>query len=251
MTSNLPLVSVITISYNSEKTIEKTIKSVLDQSYANVEYLIIDGLSTDRTLEIVRSYESRFKERGFIFKYITESDKGISDAFNKGINLATGELIGIVNSDDWYEPDAVRTIVENIENGFDIYCGSLKLYDTSLNYIKTRVSRIGLLPLGMYIMHPTVFVRKEIYANNMFDTSLKIAMDYDVLLKFRKRRIKVKNTNRVISNMQLGGVSCNLEKMRYEEKIVMKRNLSLSLYFLARIKLYVERVLVGKRINIS
>ncbi|OGS71671.1 MAG: hypothetical protein A3F91_12455 [Flavobacteria bacterium RIFCSPLOWO2_12_FULL_35_11] len=243
MTTNLPLISIITISFNSEKSIEKTIKSVLSQSYPNIEYIIVDGLSTDKTTEIVSSYINVFKEKGFVFKYISESDKGISDAFNKGINLANGKLVGIINSDDWFEKDAVETIVQNLDNNYNIYCGSLNLYDSNLNYLSTRKSRPYLLPLGMYVMHPTVFVERKIYASNMFDTSLKIAMDYDVLLQFRKRGFKIKNIDKVISNMQIGGISWNIEKMRYEEKIVMKRNLSLPFYLLARVKFYAEKLL--------
>lgn len=241
MTTNLPLISIITISYNSEKSIEQTIKSVLHQSYSNIEYIIVDGLSTDKTMGIVASYIDVFKEKGFIFKYISEPDKGISDAFNKGIILANGKLVGIINSDDWFEPDAVEIIVGNIENNFSIYCGNLNLYDSNLNFLKTRKSRPYLLPLGMYLNHPTVFVEKKIYENNMFDTSLKIAMDYDVLLKFRKKGFKIKNIDKVISNMRLGGISGDILKMRAEEKTVMKLNLNLPIYLLARTKLYVEK----------
>lgn len=243
MTSNLSLVSIITISFNSEKTIEKTIQSVLDQTYGNIEYVIVDGLSSDKTLDIVASYKDKFISKGFKFKFVSESDKGISDAFNKGIQLVTGDLVGIINSDDWYEKDAVEQIVKNLDDKYAIYCGSLKLYDVNLKYLGTRKSRTYLLPIGMYVMHPTVFVKKHIYLDTKFDIDLKIAMDYDVLLNFRKRGLKIKNTNEVISNMRLGGVSCDITKMRYEEQLVMKRNLTLPFYFLARIKFYVEKII--------
>lgn len=241
MTTNLPLISIITISYNSEKFFEQTIKSVLHQSYSNIEYIIIDGLSTDKTMDIVSSYGNAFNEKGFIFKYSSEPDKGISDAFNKGINLANGKFVGIINSDDWFEPDAVETIVKNLDKKYNIYCGKLNLFDSNLNFLKTRKSRPHLLPLGMYINHPTVFVERKIYAHNMFDTSLKIVMDYDVLLKFRKRGFKIKNIDKVISNMRLGGISGDIVKMRLEEQTVMKLNLNSPLYLLARTKLYVEK----------
>lgn len=247
MTANLSLVSIVTISFNSERTIEKTIQSVLDQTYGNIEYVIVDGLSSDKTLDIVASYEHKFISKGFKFKYVSEADKGISDAFNKGIQLATGDLIGIINSDDWFEKDAVEKVVKNLEDKFAIYCGSLKLYDENLEYLGARKSRTYLLPIGMYVMHPTVFVKKHIYLDTMFDIDLKIAMDYDLLLKFRKRGFKIKNTNEVISNMRLGGVSCDVTKMRYEEQLVMKRNLTLPFYFLARIKLFVEQIIFKRR----
>ncbi|MFA9186500.1 glycosyltransferase family 2 protein [Flavobacterium magnesitis] len=241
---NLPLVSIITISFNSEKTIERTIKSVLDQTYQNIEYVIVDGLSNDKTLDIVTSYEDKFIKKGFKLKYISESDQGISDAFNKGIKLVSGDLVGIINSDDWFEKNAVDMIIKNLDDKCDIYCGDLKLYDVNLEYIGTRKSRTYLLPIGMYVMHPTVFVKKHVYLETKFDIDLKIAMDYDLLLKFRKRGFKIKNTNEIISNMRLGGISCDINKMRYEEKIVMKRNLTLPFYFLARIKFYAEQIIL-------
>jgi glycosyltransferase involved in cell wall biosynthesis len=192
-------------------------------------------------MDIVTSYIDAFKEKGFIFKYISESDKGISDAFNKGIKLAKGELVGIINSDDWLQNDAVETIVENLDVKYSIYCGKLNLYDKDLKYLKTRKSKTYLLPLGMYVMHPTVFVARNIYTNIFFDINLKIAMDYDMMLKLRKNGFKIKNIDKVISNMRLGGISCDIEKMRCEERIAMKRNLSNLGYLLARFKLYIEK----------
>ena len=106
------LVSIITPCYNSEKTIEKTIKSVLGQTYKNIEYIIVDGGSSDSTIDIVKKYEMLFEGR---MKVISEKDDGIYDAMNKGILNATGKLIGIVNSDDYYEADAVETVVKNME----------------------------------------------------------------------------------------------------------------------------------------
>jgi glycosyltransferase involved in cell wall biosynthesis len=243
MTTKLPLISIITISFNSEKSIEQTIKSVLNQSYTNIEYIIVDGLSKDKTMGIVASYIEIFKEKNIILRFISEKDDGISDAFNKGVNMANGELVGIINSDDWLEHDAVETIVQNLENNIGIYCGWLNLYNPDLKYIKTRKSRPYLLPFGMYINHPTVFVRRKIYTNIIFDTKLKVAMDYDFLLKSLKQGVKIKSIDKVIANMRLGGISCDMETMRFEEKIVMKINLNFFVYFLARMKVYWEEKL--------
>src|SRR5258705_5340519 len=102
-----PLVSIITIVYNGEKYIEDSIRSVINQSYKNIEYIIIDGGSSDNTVSIIKKYEKQ------IAFWISEKDKGISDAFNKGIAKATGEIIGILNSDDWYERDTVAKAVTN------------------------------------------------------------------------------------------------------------------------------------------
>jgi glycosyltransferase involved in cell wall biosynthesis len=239
-----PLVSVITVVYNGDLYLDLAIRSVLAQTYNNLEYLIIDGGSTDTSIDKIKSYEKQFHDKKIDYKWISEPDKGISDAFNKGIRLASGELIGIINSDDWLEPDAVENIVQSLDNKYSIYCGTLKIYDTKLNLLKIRKSRPSLLPLGMYVNHPTVFVKKEVYLNNKYDTDLKISMDYDILLRFQKKGYKIKAIDKQISNMRGGGISWNIEKMRAEQKLVMKRNMSLISYFIARIKLNAEEIAV-------
>jgi glycosyltransferase involved in cell wall biosynthesis len=230
-----PLISLITIVYNGEKYLEQTIQSVIGQTYMNIEYIIIDAASTDGTLEIITKYENK------IDYWISEPDSGISDAFNKGISLANGIFVGIVNSDDWLEFDAVETIVGKLEDNYSIYCGNLRIYDTSLNLIKTRKSWPFFLPVGMYVMHPTVFIKRDIYNEYRFCTTLKIAMDYDLLLRLRKRGYKIKRINKNISNMRIGGVSCNINKMREEERLVMRKNLPILLYIIARVKLRIEK----------
>jgi glycosyltransferase len=243
------LISVITVCYNNEKTIQHTIESVLNQTYNYIEYIIIDGGSTDKTLEIIKSYKAKFDTKGISYGWVSEKDSGISDAFNKGTKLSTGELIGFIHSDDWLEPEATEIIVQNLDNNYKVFCGNLKIYDAGYNYLKTRKSRPFLLPFGMYVMHPTVFVRRGLYSSNKFDLNLKIAMDYDILLRFRKANFKIKSINKVISNMCLGGASSNLDKMRVEEKVVMKRHLSLFLYSMARVKLFLEIILIRSLTN--
>ena len=102
--------SIITPCYNSEKTIKRTIESVVNQSYKNIEYILIDGGSKDKTVEIIQEYQSKYPK---LIKYISEKDSGIYDAMNKGIKLATGDIVGIVNSDDYYELDALKNIYNN------------------------------------------------------------------------------------------------------------------------------------------
>src|SRR5690242_18447201 len=109
-------ISIVTVCFNSAKTIADTIESVLNQDYKPHEYILVDGASTDRTVQIIKTYEDVFRERGISYLYISEPDRGIYDAMNKGIAMATGELIGIVNSDDWYEKDALNLISSRYES---------------------------------------------------------------------------------------------------------------------------------------
>src|SRR5690606_35095214 len=111
MANDKPLVSIITVSYNSEQTIENTTHHILHQTYRNIEYIVVDGASKDGTMNIVQSYKPLFNEQEIHYKYISEKDSGIYEAMNKGIEMCNGELIGIINSDDWYELDAVENIV--------------------------------------------------------------------------------------------------------------------------------------------
>jgi glycosyltransferase involved in cell wall biosynthesis len=222
---NKPLVTIVTVCYNSEKTIKDTIESVLNQTYTNIEYILVDGASKDSTVDIIKSYEEKFKEKGIIYKWISEPDKGIYDAMNKGIDMATGELIGIINSDDWYEVDAVENVLkvffENSEVGiihgninrftFDReFIAKRKPFKKDLNYKK--------MWKGMILNHPTCFVKQEIYERlGKFDTSFKITADYDFLLRCLKNNVNFKYIDTILANMREGGISDKYIKLSKEE----------------------------------
>ncbi|KAB2836588.1 MAG: glycosyltransferase [Candidatus Brocadia sp.] len=200
---NNPLVSIITISFNSERTILKTISSVTKQTYKNIQYIIIDGGSSDKTIEIIKNYQKN------ISIILTEKDKGISDAFNKGLYLSKGKLIGIINSDDWYESDAVEHVVNHwIEFGDGIFHGKLQYWKNENIPYYIFSGRDDKLLNGMTINHPTTFVSKIIYEKiGLFNLNLKRAMDYDFLLRAKLNGEKFYYIDKVISNMLLGGVS--------------------------------------------
>ena len=186
-------ISIITICYNSGKTVERTIKSVLSQSYSNVEYIIVDGASTDTTLDIVKHYEPLFEGR---MNWKSEADHGIYDAMNKGICMATGDIVGIVNSDDWLESDALAKVYQAYEkNGKSlnmIYTGGMIFHSANgtaqrlMPDIKAlkRYAKVGDIA---GIRHPATFVPKQIYNKyGMFDTRMKVSADADFLLRYYK-----------------------------------------------------------------
>lgn len=148
-------VSVITVTYNTTETIEQTITSVLEQSYKNIEYIIVDGMSTDGTWEKICKYKDQ------IHKIIHEKDKGLYDAMNKGISLATGDIIGIINGDDWYETDSVENVVNAFHKNIDVIYGNMRMIgcegiaEQICDYVDIRDIWYSMIP------HPTVFVRKR------------------------------------------------------------------------------------------
>ena len=176
------LISVITVCYNSEKTIERTLKSMLNQTYSNYENLIIDGKSTDNTLRILQKYEPLFGGR---MKIYSEPDKGIYDAMNKGIKKASGQLIGMVNSDDYYEADALEIMAEEYKKIPDPY---VVLYGFQRNFegekeVKTCLFHHDYLKKQM-ITHPTCFVTPKVYQDmGMFDLKFKSSADYEFMLR--------------------------------------------------------------------
>lgn len=199
------VVSIITPSFNSERTIRDTIESVLNQTYKNIEYIIIDGGSTDRTVDIIREYVPRFCGR---LRYISEADKGIYNAMNKGIKLSHGFLIGIINSDDFYEKDAVQTIVEHMNSEtYQViygYCNVLNKYDR-IKYVFTSSHKE--LSKGM-IPHQTCFVtRKTYYRYGLFLEWFKIAGDYELMLRFRDKKVQFTQIKSILANFREGGVS--------------------------------------------
>lgn len=195
-----PLISIITICRNAEATIAKTLASVAAQTCAPFEYIIIDGASADRTLELVKACPA-------VTRWVSEPDNGIADAFNKGLALATGEWVGILNADDWYEPDALQRVLQHVE-GADIVHGALRYWEGG-SPKETVWPNQNRLPWEMTINHPTVFVRNRIYKEiGGFKTDFRYAMDYEFLLHAWKAGYKfVEVKSGLIANMSFGGAS--------------------------------------------
>ena len=202
-----PRISIITITYNSERTVEETIKSVVSQNYPNIEYLIIDGGSKDKTLDIVEKYRDKIS---FV---ISEPDKGISDAFNKGIRYSTGEIIGIINSDDLLMPDALQAIAEAYDQSVDVYRGNLIIWnsDTGNKVISIPAVEFPIYSFGKpSICHPSTFVAKDAYDRyGTYRVDFKNLMDVDLLMKFYKAKAKFKHVNKELAVFRLGGVTSN------------------------------------------
>ena len=199
------LVTVITPCFNSEKTIRRTIESVLNQTYQNIEYLIIDGASTDKTVEIAKSYEEAFGGRMKIF---SEPDEGIYYAMNKGIGLAQGELIGIVNSDDYYEPTAVENMVEHrSESDYQILYGFERILQEGREVSICFFHHDNLK--NKMITHPTCFVTKKLYEDKgKFNTSYRFSADYEFMLRMQAdKEVEFTPVYQLISNYALGGAS--------------------------------------------
>ena len=157
------LVSVITICYNSEAVIRKTIESVLAQTWDSIEYQIIDGASKDKTVAIAEEYRDRFAEKGYSYRISSEPDHGIYDAMNKGIRHATGELIGLINSGDWYEPDAVETAVRAYqEDPYDLFYADINLVREN-GSVLVKHSKHDRFPTSRHWNHPTMFVTRKTY----------------------------------------------------------------------------------------
>lgn len=203
MDYNMKKLSIITVCRNSEKTIERTIMSVIQQKTNDVEYLIIDGASSDSTCSIINSFSS------LIDKCISEADAGISDAFNKGIKMASGEYIALLNSDDIYNEGAIKSILDAINQSdsyADILCFSMDINrDGSLQKVDSQSCRLN---EGMYIAHPATIVKASVYKNiGAFDQRYKLSMDYDFLLRAKTHGYKFIDIKLPIVTMFDGGVS--------------------------------------------
>lgn len=214
-----PLVSVITVVLNGEKYLEQTIKSVLEQSYGNIEYIIIDGGSTDGTLQIIQKYNES------IDYWISRPDNGISSAFNFGIEKANGVIIGMINSDDWYEPDAVLKMINSYKSvNPDLICGAARFWQKNEKVIISH-SDIKKIKRETSIHHSTVFIKKNIYdAYGGFDVNYKYAMDYEFLLRLKMNEVKFYALNDVLANSRLEGISDKNNKYALEETRLARLN---------------------------
>ena len=181
-------VSVITVTWNSGATLRDTLKSVLRQTYPDIEHIIVDGGSTDNTMALIKEYEPRYNGR---MRWISEPDRGIYDAMNKGIRMATGNVVGILNSDDFYTSDnAVETIAQKMEcDDVDAVYGDIHYVNISdlkkcVRYYSSRPFRRWWMRFGFMPAHPSFYCRREVYMKyGTFDISYKVAADFENLLR--------------------------------------------------------------------
>ncbi|MBI5401661.1 glycosyltransferase [Candidatus Wolfebacteria bacterium] len=221
-------VSIITVVFNNKKFIESAIKSVLSQTYPDIEYIVIDGGSTDGTLEIINKYRDR------IAKFVSEPDKGIYDAMNKGLKLATGEIVGILNSDDFYaDENSIKIVVKEMgKSGAGCLWGDLVIVDRNnpdkvVRFWKSSPYFDGKFKTGWHPPHTTFFVRKKIYDKYGFlNLDFKIAADYELMLRFlEKHKVSSGYIPKVFVKMRGGGASAkNIIKANIESYRAWKVN---------------------------
>ncbi len=222
-------ITIITVCYNRKATIEKAIQSVLSQNYPDIEYIIIDGNSKDGTQEIIESYKDQ------ISKYISEPDKGMYDAINKGFQLATGDVIGLMHSDDeFYDRKAISRIAARFENdntidgvyGDGIYVSN----DKEERLIRDRIGGVFSLKRvkkGWLPLHPTVYLKKAVIdKHGLYNLDFKIASDTEFLLRYLyKHKINMSYIDAYIVKMRMGGMSTSLKRafeVLYEDYKIYK-----------------------------
>ncbi len=212
-------ISIVTASFNSEKTIKETIESVLNQTYTDIEYIIIDGKSADRTVEIAESYIEKFAQRGMEYRIISEPDDGIYDAMNKGARLATGDFVAMLNSDDWYEPITAETVVNTYkEEPFDMFYGDIRIIKENGSAI-IKHSKQDKIVTSRHWNHPTSFISKEIY-NEMQYKCEGIHDDFDLFIRIRKAGKKIVIRNTTLANFRVGGISNNKSFKKCKERFL-------------------------------
>lgn len=211
--------TVVTVAYNAENVIEKTLQSVLNQSYPPFEYYVIDGKSTDKTVEIAEKYSNDFANKGVKYTVISEEDSGIYNAMNKGIDLATGDFVSFLNAGDWYETDSLKNINDFYnEEEFELTYGSLNYINPDgSSTIKT--SKLDSFPVSSrHWNHPSMFLKTDIYKKYKFDETFKAYADFNLYLKLRKDGTKIRVIDKVITNFVADGVSTNRDIKKVLER---------------------------------
>ncbi len=213
--NNYPQITIITVCYNAEKDIEKTILSVINQTYDNIEYIVIDGGSNDGTLSVINKYASK------IDKVISEPDKGIYDAMNKGIKLAKGDWINFMNAGDSYvDADVLKLVSDNINNNCDIIYGDI-IIEEEFAYYYVKAKPIEMLNTEMPFCHQTVFTKTKVIKKYLFDLNYKILADYNQIREIYFARYNFLYITKAIVNYDgYNGLSATAW-----DKILIERNI--------------------------
>lgn len=217
-----PIISIVTICFNSANTVEETIKSVLGQDYPLLDYVIIDGGSTDGTVDILSRYKHRF---GY---FCSEPDNGISDAFNKGIKNAKGDIICIINSDDILLPGALNAVAEYYEEGVDIYRGNVIIRNKETGFAGRDIPsmKFPLMPFFVNVDHQGTFVTAQAHKKwGYYDTKFKYMMDHDFLARCYQGGAKFKYMPVDVAEFRLGGVSvASIRQKKYDLEHIVLNN---------------------------
>lgn len=223
-----PFFSIITVSFNSSATIEETMLSVLNQTFSDLEYIVIDGASTDGTVEIIRRYEKIFAEHNRQFTYISERDKGIYDAMNKGIQRARGNWIGIINSDDFYELNAAEQVSNYIklQPETELVHGNLRFFDENgTERVEKPNADLSLLSQTMTIFHPAVFVKREAYQRfGNFNLRYRLCADWEMVLRLFKAGLKFGYLDAVLANFRAGGAGSGFKPIHLKERFKIRHH---------------------------
>jgi glycosyltransferase involved in cell wall biosynthesis len=238
-------ISIVTICFNAVEHIEATIASVLIQGIPGLEYIIIDGGSTDGTIDVIRKYEKQ------LAAWVSEPDEGISDAFNKGIALASGELVGLLNAADYYVPGALKELL-SIYKGSDVIYGNMRTLVEGKSNGDFHPDHQK-LKSDMTLCHPATFIRKDAYLRyGDYRSDYRLAMDYELLLRFLLAGAAFEKIDLVLTEMSMDGVSnvhwkAALDEVHLAQKEQMGTNLARSL----RAKLRTQRRLLAHRLERS
>ncbi len=203
-------ITIVTVCYNSEKYIKDAIESVLNQHYNNIEYIVVDGGSKDKTVDIIKSYSNR------ITKFISEKDKGIYDAMNKGLKMASGDYVGILNSDDFYiHNKVIETVVNELKQKKtdSLFADLIYVANTNpaqqIRYWKSKPFKKNSFKKGWHPPHPTFFVKNTIYKKfGYFNLDFKLSADFELMLRFLERHgISTCYLSQPLIKMRLGGAT--------------------------------------------
>ena len=221
-----PRLSVITIVYNNVRDIERTIQSVVNQTYTNIEYVIVDGLSNDGTLQVIDKYKSQ------IAKFVSEKDEGIYDAMNKGLTIATGDYVIFMNSgDEFYDRETVAAVFASADDA-DIYYGETEMIDDDGNSLGQRRHKAPVkftwrgFKYGMSISHQAIYIRRSLA--EPYDRRYQLSSDIDWIIRAAKKTKKIVNVNRYVAKYLVGGMSKKKHRQSLMERFdIMKRNYGL------------------------